>query len=202
MPTQHEITKLLNRINEGSREAMDELMPLVYEELRRIARIHLSHERSNHTLQPTALVNEAYLRLAGQHSAQWKGRLHFLCTAATIMRRILIDHAKMRHRLRRGGEGQQRIVVDDIAWSLADPAGRDNDAAVEVIAVHEALDKLAALDAVQARAVELRYFAGLTNEEIAEVLNLSVPTIKRYMNSAKAFIKAEMTRPQGYSGDS
>jgi RNA polymerase sigma factor (TIGR02999 family) len=202
MPTPHEITLLLNRINNGSREAMDELMPLVYDELRRIARIHLSHERANHTLQPTALVNEAYLKLAGQHSAQWKGRLHFLCTAATIMRRILIDHAKARHRERRGGAGQQRIVLDDIAGSLADPSAAGDGGAVEVLAVHEALDKLAALDAEQARVVELRYFAGLTNEEIAEVLKLSVPTIKRYMNSAKAFIKAEMNRPRGNSRDS
>lgn len=182
-----QVTRLLVELNNGNHAAIESLMPLVYDELRRIAARHLNRERPDHTLQPTALVHEAYMRLVDQRSPHWQNRLHFMSVAATMMRRVLIDHAKARHRVRRGGANQQRVLLED------NIAGTDN-RVLEVLAIDEALDKLAALDAQQARVVELRFFGGLSVEETAQVMGVSTPTVKRYANSARAFLHREMRR--------
>ncbi|MBN8728946.1 MAG: sigma-70 family RNA polymerase sigma factor [Acidobacteria bacterium] len=182
-----QVTRLLVELNNGNQGAIESLMPLVYDELRRIAARHLNRERPDHTLQPTALVHEAYMRLVDQRSPHWQNRLHFMSVAATMMRRVLIDHAKARHRVRRGGANQQRVLLED------NLAGTDN-RVLEVLAIDEALDKLAALDAQQARVVELRFFGGLSVEETAQVMGVSTPTVKRYANSARAFLHREMRR--------
>ncbi|MCC6536232.1 MAG: sigma-70 family RNA polymerase sigma factor [Bryobacterales bacterium] len=186
-PTSHEVTRLLGELNRGNRDAIDILMPLVYDELRRIAGRHLSHERQDHTLQPTALVHEAFLRMVDQDNCQWQSRLHFLSVAATMMRRVLIDHAKARFRHKRGGPGQQKINIDDMNIAVEERA-------VEVIAIDEALRKLAMLDPLQARVVELRFFGGVSVEETAQILELSEATIKRYTNSARAFLHMAIYR--------
>ncbi|MBK7930580.1 MAG: sigma-70 family RNA polymerase sigma factor [Bryobacterales bacterium] len=182
-----QVTRLLVELNNGNHAAIESLMPLVYDELRRIAARHLNRERPDHTLQPTALVHEAYMRLVDQRTPHWQNRLHFMSVAATMMRRVLIDHAKARHRVRRGGANQQRVLLED------NLAGTDN-RVLEVLAIDEALDKLAALDAQQARVVELRFFGGLSVEETAQVMGVSTPTVKRYANSARAFLHREMRR--------
>jgi RNA polymerase sigma factor (TIGR02999 family) len=177
---QAQVTVLLSKINSGDKQALDELMPLVYDELRRIASRHLQRERTDHTLQPTALVHEAFLRMVGQREAHWQNRLHFLNVAATVMRHVLIDHARARSRDRRGGDKQRVMLEDNIAATDA--------RALEVLAIDEALNQLAKLDPQQARVVELRFFGGLSVEETAEVMKLSPATIKRYCNSARAFL--------------
>ncbi|MCC6292906.1 MAG: sigma-70 family RNA polymerase sigma factor [Bryobacterales bacterium] len=182
-----QVTRLLLELNAGNHAAIESLMPLVYDELRRIAARHLNRERLDHTLQPTALVHEAYLRLVDQRAPHWQNRLHFMSVAATMMRRVLIDHAKARHRVRRGGANQQRVLLED------NIAGTDN-RVLEVLAIDEALDKLTALDPQQARVVELRFFGGLSVEETAQVMGVSTPTVKRYANSARAFLHREMHR--------
>lgn len=179
-----QVTRLLGEINNGNQQALESLMPLVYDELRRIASRHLGRERSDHTLQPTALVHEAFLRLVDQRTPHWQNRIHFLSVAATMMRRVLIDHAKARHRERRGGN-QVRVVLED------NVASTDN-RVLEVLAIDEALEKLTALDPQQARVVELRFFGGLSVEEAAQVMGVSTPTIKRYANAARAFLHREM----------
>jgi RNA polymerase sigma factor (TIGR02999 family) len=181
-----QVTRLLVELNKGNHAAIESLMPLVYDELRRIAARHLNRERLDHTLQPTALVHEAYMRLVDQRTPHWQNRLHFMSVAATMMRRVLIDHAKARHRVRRGGN-QQRVMLED------NIAGTDN-RVIEVLAIDEALEKLAMLDAQQARVVELRFFGGLSVEETAQVMGVSTPTVKRYANSARAFLHREMRR--------
>ena len=181
-----QVTRLLVELNKGNHAAIESLMPLVYDELRRIAARHLNRERLDHTLQPTALVHEAYMRLVDQRTPHWQNRLHFMSVAATMMRRVLIDHAKARHRVRRGGN-QQRVMLED------NIAGTDN-RVIEVLAIDEALEKLAMLDAQQARVVELRFFGGLSVEETAQVMGVSTPTVKRYVNSARAFLHREMRR--------
>jgi RNA polymerase sigma-70 factor, ECF subfamily len=177
---QAQVTILLGKINSGDKQALDDLMPLVYDELRRIANRHLQRERTDHTLQPTALVHEAFLRLVSQRDAHWQNRLHFMNVAATVMRHVLIDHARARSRDRRGGDKQRVLLEDNIAATDA--------RALEVLAIDEALNQLAALDPQQARAIELRFFGGLSVEETAEVMSLSPATIKRYCNSARAFL--------------
>ncbi|MEP7364242.1 MAG: sigma-70 family RNA polymerase sigma factor [Acidobacteriota bacterium] len=187
-----QVTRLLVELNNGNHAAIESLMPLVYDELRRIAARHLNRERLDHTLQPTALVHEAYMRLVDQRTPHWQNRLHFMSVAATMMRRVLIDHAKARHRVRRGGN-QQRITLED------NLAGSDN-RVLEVLAIDEALEKLALLDAQQARVVELRFFGGLSVEETAQVMGVSTPTVKRYANSARAFLHREMRRDGADTG--
>lgn len=187
MDQQHQVTQLLGRINHGNREAVDELMPLVYEELRRIATRHLSRERSNHTLQPTALVHEAFLRMVDQQESQWQNRLHFLNVAATVMRRVLIDHARTKLRNKRGGPNQQRVVLDDIQIGV-------DEQLVEVLSIDAALRKLAELDPDQARIVELRFFGGVSVEEAAEIMKISTATVKRYTNSARAWLAREIKK--------
>lgn len=183
----HEVTRLLGEVNRGNRDALDALMPLVYDELRRIAGRHLQHERLEHTLQPTALVHEAFLRMVDQNSCHWQSRLHFMSVAATMMRRVLIDHAKARFRNKRGGPNQHRLSIDDVNIAVEERA-------VEVIAIDEALKRLAELDPLQAKVVELRFFGGVSLEETAQIMELSEATIKRYTNSARAWLHMEINR--------
>jgi RNA polymerase sigma factor (TIGR02999 family) len=182
-PTAPEVTRLLLRWTEGDQNALNDLLPLVYDELRRLARSYLQRERPGHTLQSTALVNEAYLRLVDQNVG-WQSRAHFFGIAAQMMRRILVDHARARDAAKRGA-GDFKVTLDeDIAVSGA----RD----VDVIALDIALDKLAKLDRQQGRIVELRFFAGLSIEETSEVLSISPATVKRDWAMAKAWLSREM----------
>ena len=179
-----DVTLLLNKLAAGDQKAAGELVPLVYEELRRLAARHLAHERSDHTLQATALVHEAYVKLAAQKDAKWKNRAQFFGVASQAMRRILVDYARGKQRIRRGGK-QQKVSVDDVL--LVSPERTE-----EVLAVHEALSRLEALDARQARIVELRYFGGLTVEEIADVVGISAKTVMRELNVAKAWLYGDL----------
>jgi RNA polymerase sigma factor (TIGR02999 family) len=163
---------------------LDEMVPLVYSELRRLAAHYLRGERRNHTLQPTALVNEAYLCLVAQKRLQWKNRAHFLAIAARTMRHILVDHARARGAWKRGGD-RQRITLDE---SVAATLGRD----VDFVALDQALSKLAAFDPMKSRLVELRFFGGLTAEEAAEVLDVSPATVKRTWTLAQAWLYREL----------
>jgi len=184
-----DVTLLLNRLAAGDQKAAAELVPLVYEELRRLAARHLARERSDHTLQTTALVHEAYVKLAGQKDARWQNRAQFFGVASQAMRRILVDYARGKQRMRRGGK-QQKVPLDDVL--LVSP-GRNE----EVLAVHESLSRLEMLDARQARIVELRYFGGLTVEEIAEVVAVSAKTVMRELNVAKAWLHGDLKDRRG-----
>jgi RNA polymerase sigma factor (TIGR02999 family) len=181
------VTELLRDWGEGDMQAMDKLLPLVYNDLRRSAALYLRRERPNHTLQTTALVNEAYLRLVDQRKVVWKNRGHFLAVAAQAMRRILVDHARSRNRKKRGGSAED----SPLDHTMLAPSGEDE---VDVIALDEALSKLAAMDARQGRLVELRYFVGLSLEEAAEALDISRATATREWTLAKAWLFRELTR--------
>lgn len=182
------VTQLLAAWSGGDAAALDALMPLVYDELRRVAGRQLASERGSHTLQPTALVNEAFLRLVDQTRASWKDRTHFYSVAAQIMRRILIDHARRRLAGKRGG-GAETVSLDGVAdW----PEPRD----LDVILLDEALTELATFDPRQSRVVELRFFAGLSVEETAEALQLSTATVKREWRMARAWLVRQL-RPEG-----
>ena len=171
------------------RATAEELMPLVYDELRRLARGYMARERREHTLQPTALVHEAYMRLVDQSRVNWQGRTHFRAVGARIMRRILIDHARRHGGLKRGGE-QQRVTLGE---SLLRPPDPDVDLP-ELLAVNEALDRLARLDERQARVVELRFFGGLTTAEIAEALEVSERTVQGDWAHGRAWLRRELSR--------
>ena len=175
------ITQLLSEIKSGRQEVLSELLPLVYDELRRLANSYLRRERDNHTLQPTALVHEAYLRLVGQNTIEWQNRAHFFGIAARLMREILIEYARGRNRQKRGGELKTQIALDDAVSFQGEKQ-------VDVIAVDEALAKLEKLDQRQARIVEMKFFGGLTIEEIAEVLDVSPTTVKREWATAKLLL--------------
>jgi RNA polymerase sigma-70 factor (ECF subfamily) len=179
-----DVTLLLNKLAAGDQKAASELVPLIYEELRRLAARHLAHERSDHTLQATALVHEAYVKLAAQKEAKWQNRAQFFGVASQAMRRILVDYARGKQRIRRGGK-QQKVSLDDV--SLVSPSRTE-----EVLAVHESLSRLEALDARQARIVELRYFGGLKIEEIAEVVGISAKTVMRELHVAKAWLYGDL----------
>jgi RNA polymerase sigma-70 factor, ECF subfamily len=181
---QENITRLLQDAQAGNRDALDVLLPLVYDELKRVASRQLANERPNHTLQSTALVHEAYLRLIEQHSVDWRNRAHFFSIAAEMMRRILVNYAINRQAKKRG-EGETLLSIDEV---LSFP----NKQNVDLVSLDEALNKLAEFDEVQARIVEMRFFAGLTIEEIAAVLSLSESTVKREWRSAKAWLSARM----------
>ncbi len=180
------VTALLREWRRGDRAALDQLVALVYAELHSLARHHLRRERAAHTLQPTAVVHEAYLRLIGAQQVPWKDRAHFFGVASRLMRQVLVDHARARRAQKRGGGA---TLVD---LTSADPAAPAP--AVDVLALHEALGRLAALDAAQERVVEMRYFGGLTVEETAEVLDISPATVKRDWASARAWLLREMSR--------
>jgi len=176
---------LLVRWREGDREALEALMPLVYDELRRLAHHYLRQERSDHTLQSTALVHEAYLRLAGQNAPQWQNRAHFFGIAAHIMRQILVEYARGRGAAKRGGSAC-RVSLDE---TIALPDQMD----VDIVELDRALTGLAELDAQQSRIVELRFFAGLTIEDTSEVLGISPATVKRDWVTARAWLFRAMT---------
>jgi RNA polymerase sigma factor (TIGR02999 family) len=184
MPSPRSVTALLADWSRGDRGALDQLLPLVYAELRRIAARQLRRERVGHTLQPTALVHEAYLRLIDQRQVDWHDRAHFFGVAAQIMRRILVDHAR-RHGAAKRGEGVRCVSVDD---ARGVPAANE----IPILALDHALDRLQKVDAELARIVELRAFGGLTIEEAAHVLNVSSSTVKRDWRTAKAWLTREL----------
>lgn len=167
-----------------------ELMPQVYDELRRLAANYMRQERPGQTLQATALVNEAYIRLSKEKNPPWKNRTHFLAIAALSMRQILVQRARARHAEKRGGHDIERITLDE---SVVARGTADTPDAVDVLQLDAALQKLAALDPQQAKIVELRYFGGLTVEEAAEALDISPATVKRHWTLARAFLKSELT---------
>ena len=172
--------------------APEQLLPLVYDELRRLAKSYFRREPADHTLQATALVHEAYERLADQSRVDWRGRTHFFAVAAQVMRRLLVDHARQRGRLKRGG-GEQRVTLEGLAGS---PAGPDLDL-LEIVALDRAMEQLAALDAREARVVELRYFGGLTTTEIASFLCVSERTVRNDWAHARAWLKEEISQEGG-----
>ncbi len=179
------ITELLVGYGHGDKEALDQLMPIVYEELRRQAARYLRKERPGHTLETTALIHEAYVRLVDQRHVQWQNRAHFFGIAAQLMRRILVDHARTKKRVKRGGS--------DIKVSLADANLAVKTQDLDVVALDEALQRLTQLDEQQSRVVELRFFSGLSVEETAEVLGISKATVKRDWSMAKAWLHRELT---------
>jgi RNA polymerase sigma factor (TIGR02999 family) len=181
-----DVTQLLAAWSRGDRRALDVLVPVVQSELRRIARRHLDHERDNHTLQPTALVNELYLRLVEQSRASWADRVHFFAVASQMMRRILVDHARMEGASKRGGSVSKVSLTTSI-----DVAG-DATPAIDVLAIDRAITRLAELDPEQARVVELRMFGGLSVAEAAHVLGRSERTIKRELRLAKAWLRLQL----------
>jgi RNA polymerase sigma factor (TIGR02999 family) len=178
------VTGLLARWSSGDREALDQLMPLVYNELRRIASNHLRHERAGHTLQTSAVVHEAYMKLVDQPNAHWRDRGHFYAVASQMIRRILVDHARGHNRLKRGA-GAAPVDLD-AALYIAPEKGR------ELIALDDALDALAQFDQQQCRVVELRFFGGLTVEEAADVLAISRATVNRDWMTARAWLMREL----------
>jgi RNA polymerase sigma factor (TIGR02999 family) len=185
-----DVTKLLKQMQGGSKDAADQLLPLVYEELHRLAIAYFRRERADHTLQPTALVNEAYLKLVDQNMVRWESRGHFMAMAATLMRRILLDYARAHGAEKRGG---QKVAIDE---GMAVSAQRE----LDIIALDTALTKLAGIDPDQSRLVELRFFGGLSVEETAEVMGLGTATVKRHWHSAKAWLYREMQ--EGQASDS
>lgn len=184
MAEKYEVTQLLKKAQSGDRESLDRLLPVIYDELRRVAANQLRRERADHTLQATALVHEAYLRLLEQRDVDWQNRAHFFSIAAEMMRRILVNYALQRGSQKRG-LGAARLSLDE-AISLSDEKDFD------LVALDDALKQLAEYDETQARIVELRFFGGLTIEETAEVLNVSDSTVKREWRMAKAWLKTKL----------
>ena len=180
-----DVTRILNAIEQGDAKAANELLPLVYEELRRLAAQKMSQELPGQTLQATALVNEAYVRLVGQEGQDWSSRTHFFNAAAQAMRRILIDNARRKQRLKHGG-GRQKIDLQDIEPAIEVPSD-------DLIALDEALTRLAQKDRVKADLVKLRYFAGLTLDQAADLLGLSERTAKRYWAHARAWLYRQIS---------
>jgi RNA polymerase sigma factor (TIGR02999 family) len=189
MPSQPNITELLVGYGRGDKEALDQLMPIVYDELRRQAARYLRREQPGHTLQTTALIHEAYVRLVDQRTVQWQNRAHFFGIAAQLMRRILVDHARTKKRVKRGGSGV-RVSLDETTVAVK---GQD----LDVVALDEALERLAKIDEQQSRVVELRFFSGLTVEETSAVMGISAATVKRAWSRAKAGLHRE---PRDYMG--
>jgi RNA polymerase sigma-70 factor, ECF subfamily len=187
MPAPKDLTLMLEQLRSGNRDVVSELVPLLYDELRRLAAHYLQRERRDHTLQATALVNEAYLRLVNQRDVQWKNRSHFFGIAAQQMRRILVDYARSHHSAKRVGSAG-KVSLEEAMIVSKENAG-------DVLAVDETLGRLAAIDPQQARIVELRVFGGLTVEEVAELLGVSAATVKRDWAMAKAWLTREMNRP-------
>jgi RNA polymerase sigma-70 factor (ECF subfamily) len=179
------ITQLLIDWGKGNQSALEKLMPLVYSELRRLASAYLRRERAGHTLQPTALVNEAYLKLVDQRNAKWQNRAHFFGISAQLMRRILVDHARQHQAVKRGGSVQHRISITSAETLVKQPE-------VDVLALNEALDELAKMDSQQGRIVELKFFGGLSIEEIAEVLGIGHATVERDWKMARAWLRRQL----------
>jgi RNA polymerase sigma factor (TIGR02999 family) len=183
--SQGPVTALLKRWRQGDSAALEKLLPLVYGELRRIAARQLRRERLNHTLQPTALVHEVYLKLVDQHRIEWQNRAQFFGVAALLIRRILVDHARSRRTVKRGA-GALTVTLDD---AVSEPARRD----IDLVKLDDALLSLATKDEQQSRVVELRFFGGLSIEETAEVLRISPSTVKRDWVAAKAWLYRDMS---------
>lgn len=181
----HEITVLLARWREGDKEAFERLIPIVYRELRNVARRHVRQERSSHTLQPTDLAHEAYMRLGREGDrVEWQDRVHFFALASTFMRRILVEHARKKRAMKR------RAEIASLSVSVG--AGSDQSTTLDILALHEALHKLEKMDPRQARVVELRFFGGLSVEETGEALQLSVATVKREWQVARLWLQREL----------
>jgi RNA polymerase sigma factor (TIGR02999 family) len=183
-PLPREVTQLLGQWGGGDQQALDDLMPLVYEELRRLAHRHMAGERAGHTLQATALVNEAYLKLKDQRGAQWRNRAQFFAVAAHMMRRILVDYARQHARAKRGG-GAQQVTLDEAMLV-------SNDKADEMLALDDALQKLEQFDKRKCQVAVMRFFAGLSVEETAEALAISVETVTRDWRLARAWLRTEL----------
>jgi RNA polymerase sigma factor (TIGR02999 family) len=182
----HEVTQLLRAWNDGDQTALDKLMPLVYAELRRMARQYMDRQRAGHTLQTTALIHEAYLRLVDQQASPWQNRAHFFGVAAKAMRCILVDYARSRHAVKRGGAFHP-VSLDEAAVISAERVA-------ELVALDDALESLAAFDLRKSRVVELRYFGGLTVEETAEVLHVSPETVARDWRLARTWLLREIRK--------
>ena len=180
-----DITRLLGQLRADNQDVASRLVPLIYDELRRIAGAQMRRERPGHTLQATAVVNEAYMRLAGDQEIQWQNRAHFFAIAAVTMRRVLLDYARQRHAGRRGGEGARKVDLD-ANLQICD------DRLEDVVALDQVLARLSAMDPAQGRIVELRFFAGLNVEETAEVMGISPSTVKREWRLAKAWLNREL----------
>ena len=184
-----DVTSLLKKLSEGNQDAAHQLIPVIYQELHRLAAGHLRYERPDHTLQPTALVHEAYIKLVAQRNTDWQSRAHFFAVASKLMRRILVDYARRHLRAKRGG-GQEKLALDDVL--LVSTERPDN-----MLALDESLTRLEKLDARQGRIVELRYFGGLKIEEVAEILSISPTTVRREWTSAKAWLYGELKERNG-----
>src|SRR5262245_19447823 len=182
--TTDEVTQLLTDWSQGDQTALEKLTPLIHAELRRLAHHYMSRERPGHTLQTTALVNEAYVRLINRKDVHWQNRDHFFAIAAQLMRTILVDHAR-RHGYSKRGGGARKLSLDEAAVVAQDRTA-------EVVELYEALTRLAVFDSLQSRIVELRFFGGLTNKQTADVLGLSPATIKREWNTARAWLFREL----------
>ena len=180
-----QVTSLLHRMRQGDDEAVDRLIPIVYRELRKIAASLMKAERGDHTLQPTAVVHEALMRLKEGESVSFENRAHFFAIAARTMRRLLVDHARRRIAGKRGGEGQQQVELEDALVLTVQQS-------TDVLALHDALDQLARLDEQQARIVEMHYFAGNSVEEIAHVLDIGARTVKRELQTARLFLRQQL----------
>jgi len=190
MNSAEDVTQLLIKWGEGDQKALDDLMPLVYSELRRLARSYLRRERAGHTLQPTALVNEAYLKLIDQKNARWANRAQFYGVAAQLMRRILVDHARQHRAAKRGGSIQERLSIT----SAVQLGGKrlSTEPAIDLLALHEALEELTTLDPQQGRIVELKFFGGLSIEETAEVMGIGHATVERDWKMARAWLRRKL----------
>jgi len=187
-PSANEVTQLLIDWGEGDKAALDKLLPLVDEELRRLASRYMRRENPGHTLQTSALVNEAYLRLVEQKSVHWQNRAHFFGIAAQLMRRILVDHARSHQYAKRGG-GAQKVALDEAAMLTQERAA-------ELVALHEALTELSGMDERKGRIVEMKFFGGLTTEEVAEVLRVTPRTIEREWRKAKAWLHHAISKEE------
>jgi RNA polymerase sigma factor (TIGR02999 family) len=185
-PPPNEITQLLRRWSQGDQDALNQLMPIVLRELRKLASGYLKGERPNHTLQPTALINEAYLRLVAQNFPEWQSRTHFFGVAAQLMRQILVDHARS-HAAAKRGQNAPKLSLEEAAEFSREQAG-------EIVALDDALKSLARLDERKSRVVELRYFGGLTIEEIAAAIGVSTTTVTREMRLAQAWLLREIDK--------
>jgi RNA polymerase sigma factor (TIGR02999 family) len=179
------VTQLLIDWSKGDQAALDKLMPLVYNELRRLATNYLRRERAGHTLQPTALVNEAYLKLVDQRNAKWQNRAQFFGISAQLMRRILVDHARQHQAAKRGGSAQQRLSITSAEALVKKPE-------IDLLALNEALDQLSKMDPQQSRIVELKFFGGLSIEETAEVLGVGHATVERDWKMARAWLRRQL----------
>ena len=190
MQSRENVTQLLVKWSEGDQKALENLMPLVYSELRRLASNYLRRERQNHTLQPTALVNEAYLKLIDQKTAHWQNRAQIYGVAAQLMRRILVDHARQHQAAKRGGSDQQRLSITSAGQLRGQQLAVEP--SIDLLALHEALEELTEMDSQQGRIVELKFFGGLSIEETAEVMGIAHATLERDWKMARAWLRRKL----------